>query len=292
MGKKKSKEFNQSKFEKSPKRILLAGNGINRAQDISWGKMLNYVQKKCVLDKGKIIDALNTKVSPSFIFEYICQNTMGGETEVRNQIKEYVFDKSNFVNKLWNIYDIVLTTNFDSNLVISNGNKEKLKNNEFLKRRFDFQLDNKQKKIFYIHGYYLNPDSICLGFNQYVENLKLIKDFVQKYYPVKKEFWENHASDYWPDFFFSENTTIDILGFNLSSDEIDLWYILNYRKQVLEKIKNNKINYFDLSSKSFTNNATREKELKDKKQMMESLGITVCEILETVDYDSDFYSLC
>lgn len=283
---------NETNNFSEPERILLAGNGINKAQEISWGKMLNYIQNKCILNKELRINALDTKVSPSFIFEYICHNTDGGENEVRKNIKDYVADKSNFIKKIWKIYNTVLTTNFDDNLNISK--KKELENKQVLKLRFEFDKDSEKKKIFYIHGYYDKPETICLGFKQYVNNLKLIENYAVQYYPLKKEFWENHIQNAWIDFFFRDNITIDILGLRLASDEIDIWWVLNYRKELLKlgKIKNNTINYFDLSAESFKDNEAKKKELKDKKALMESMEIYVCEISETTDYDSDYYSLC
>lgn len=171
-------------------RVLLVGNGISDAQKIDWTNLLYYVQDKIFqnpqISESKKIENLSF-ISPTLFFESLCRNSQNQsetEKELRNLVKEYVSDKSNFIFKLWNNYNVILTTNFDNNLVISkadileNDENPKEKNLLFkenpLYRRLDFIYDKRQKSIFFIHGYFKNPSTICLGYDQYTENLKKI----------------------------------------------------------------------------------------------------------------------
>ncbi len=287
-------------------RILLAGNGINDAQKISWNNLLCYVQNKLVkngnFSEENEIDIKQSKISPTLVFEFLCKidkNT--SESAVRNIVKDYVEDKSNFVPKLWGIYDVILTTNFDNNLVISkSGTTENEKNpkekkltyeKKFLYRRLDFTYNKSDKKIFFIHGYYQKPETICLGFDQYTDNLKRIENFIVENYSINKPFKSSkrRKSISWIDYFFMDDTDIDVLGMNLTSDEIDLWWILNHRAKVFNKLKNNHIHYYDLANDKTCENIKRNYE---KKMLLDSMKVEVIDIEDAEDYNSDFYSLC
>lgn len=289
-------------------RILLAGNGISDAQKIQWDDILRYVQDKMLETKDISEDDFNENVrsvSPTLFFESLCKKSSDskeGEKRLRQLVKEYVGDKSNFVHKLWNMYNVILTTNFDNNLVISKGNlyennenpKEKHLTSEDnpLYRRLDFTYDKVKKSIFFIHGYFRNPSTICLGFEQYTYNLKRIENFViQEYSEKNSKKKKSRKSISWIDYFFKDNTTIDILGLSLCNEEIDLWWILNYRKKILNRIKNNKINYYDIPNEEIKDAEAKEKH-NAKTKVLKSFGINVVSVAKAKSYNSDFYSLC
>ncbi len=294
-------------YLRKQKRILLAGNGISDAQKIQWNDMLRFVQKNIEEKENSEEDQKRdfASVSPTLFFEALCkksQNQKETEKKARKLIKKYVADKSNFIHKLWNIYNVILTTNFDNNLVISKADihendedpKEKklTYENEFLYRRLDFTYENAQKAIFFIHGYFKNPSTICLGFEQYTKNLEKIQNFVIQDYSEKNyKKRANRKSVSWIEYFFKDNTTIDILGLSLCDEEIDLWWILNYRKKILNRISNNIINYYDLPDSSFKDEESRLKH-SAKMEILKSFGIEVTTIENAEKYNSDFYSLC
>ncbi|MCR4734524.1 MAG: hypothetical protein K5829_05935 [Treponema sp.] len=295
-------------FFQSEKRILLAGNGISDAQKIDWSDMLSFIQEKLFaeqkIQESEKIEDINS-ISPTLFFESLAKKAekqSEREKELRLLVKEYVGDKSNFVHKLWQIYNIILTTNFDNNLVISKADiieneldpKEKHLTYEdrFLYRRLNFTYDKSLKSVFFIHGYFKNPDTICLGYEQYTDNLKKIEDFVIKNYSDKNyKKKKNNKSISWIDYFFKDNTTIDILGLSLCNEEIDLWWILNYRKKILHRIKNNRINYYDIPIDEIKDEeALKKRKAKDK--VLKSFGVKVVEIDKARKHNSDFYSLC
>lgn len=130
------------------------------------------------------------------------------------------------------------------------------------------------------------------GYEQYTENLNKIENFVVQKYSEKnyKNKTENKSVS-WIDYFFKENTTIDILGLSLCDEEIDLWWILNYRKKILQRIKNNTINYYDIPVDCIEDNSVKAKRTA-KQKILESFGINVVQIEKAKKYNSDFYSLC
>ena len=308
MNKSENTEQKAVSFLKTESRILLVGNGISDAQKIQWDDMLRFVQDKMIENKDIPEDSFNEdvrSVSPTLFFESLCKkssNPKDCEKRLRNLVKEYVGDKSNFIHKLWNMYNVILTTNFDNNLVINKGNlyendedpKEKplISEDKFLYRRLDFTYDKVKKSIFFIHGYFRNPSTICLGFEQYTDNLKKIENFViQEYSDKNYKKKKPRKSVSWIDYFFKDNTTIDILGFALCNDEIDLWWILNYRKKILNRIKNNTINYYDIPSNEIKDEEAKKKHIA-KTKILESFGINVVSVEKAKAHNSDFYSLC
>ena len=284
-------------------RIILVGNGINDAQKISWSKLLNYLQEKLedenLLKSESKINAFSSSISPTLLYEHIVKNASANDKKIRNIIKNYVEDKSNFVQKIWSLYDVVLTTNFDNNLVINKANiqenhediksKKLTDHDSFLRRHLDFTYDKKQKKIFFIHGYFRQPETICLGFEQYTENLKRIENYTVERFSEKKKSKKQNKNKRinWIDYFFNDDTEIDILGLNLGPEEVDLWWILNFRAKLIQKNKiNNRIRYFDLKPEADNH------KLIDKQNLFSSMKIEVEKIEKASDYDSDFYSFC
>lgn len=282
-------------------RILLVGNGINDAQKISWNDMLNFIQDKLIAE-GKIkekekIVAGQTSVSPTLLFDSLCKKNDVNEEILRELVKNYVENKSNFVKKLWGLYDIILTTNFDANLIVNikgDETKKLTSNLSPLYRYITFNYENTSKKLYFIHGYHQSPETICLGLNQYTENLQKIRSHVLNLYPLDAKKTVKNASGKksktaWVSYFFKENTTVDILGLNLCPEEIDLWWLLTHRNKYFQNNSTNIVRYFDLEKVVSEDD---NKRLSDRKTLLQSFGVKIEEIKNTWSYNSDFYSLC
>lgn len=269
------------------KKVALVGNGINDAQKITWNGLLNYVQDKLDIEDDKKLK-FNQNISPIIAFDSLCKQNK--EPRVRELVKKYIEDKSNFVDKIWTLFDVVITTNFDNNLLVSSKKDSpeiKLPNKESVtKIRIDFQYKKIDKMMFPIHGYYKSPDTICLGLDQYTDNLKRIQSYVEN---KKKNKLKKEKSPSWINYFFEPDTEINIIGLNLCPSEIDLWWLLNYRAKVFNELKNNVIKYFDLKANKENENYT---ELENKFNILKSMKVEVEQIEEAIDYNSDFYSYC
>ena len=281
-------------------RILLLGNGINDAlgenkeNKINWDDILTYVQEKLIeenfIEPNKKINPKNKETSATQLFESWCTNDK--EKFVREKVCEYILSKKINLSPLglWNKTDIIITTNFDKNLIDcapKKSSKGFVNNDKYLTRRMDF---TKGKHIFCIHGHCDFEKSICLGFDQYITNLTKIQSFVKANYPRKDKNGEvkfiyktdgKRKSFSWVDYFFAPNTEIDILGLNLCSEEIDLWWLLKQRSKYSELLRNNVIRYFDLASSS-----------NSKKTILRSMYVDVEEISGSEGYDEQFYKSC
>ena len=291
-------------YLESQNRVLFVGNGINDAQKINWNAMLFYVQDRLFEDKSIDSEKISNLdgTSPTLFFESLCKSSSNPEEtekKLRDFVKDYVNDKSNFVHKLWDLYNVIITTNFDNNLILSNSNifendtneKKLVHEKSVLYRRFDFIFENQKKALFFPHGYFKNPGTICLGYEQYIKNLRRIEDFLNTYYPENNTKKNKKQSTSWIDYFVNDNKTIDILGFSLCDEEIDIWKVINHRKKILEKIKNNTINYYDLSIDRLDDKNQKER-LETKHKILKLFGINVIAIKDAKEYNSDFYSLC
>jgi len=289
--------------------ILLVGNGINickKSNDtpIKWSEILNEAQTSLIpifLEEKNKIDAKNTSISSTLLFESLCNKNT--EQTVRESVRKTIEQSTNDIYDfgVWDIYDTILTTNFDDNLIKTapkgkSRNEPKIINKDkYLSRRFDLPLS---KKIFYIHGFYKIPESICLGFDHYITNLTKIQSFVKSNYPnpKSKKFISQkegkRKSISWVDYFFAENTSIDIVGLNLCSEEIDLWWLLKHRSKYSSLLKNNIIRYYDLDT-SLKDDV--QKSIRDKKIILNSMNVEVVPITHSETckaYDKFFYEQC
>lgn len=267
--------------------------------------MLNTVQDKLIegglLKQEKRIDAEKKSISPTVLFEALCTDTE--ETmDVEEHVKKYIENKTVDISSLdlWNVYHTILTTNFDKNLIdcAPKGKKTSkpkiVDEGKYLSRRMDLALSN---KIFFIHGYFDIPNTICLGFDHYIKNLTKIQSFVTDNYSEEREFIYNdkRKSLSWVDFFFKSNTIIDILGLALHVDEIDLWWLLKHRAKVFKKLKNNHIRFFDLKEAQDDNVEKKQKmneQIQAKRIVLDAMHVEVIPIEDTKKYDENYYQLC
>lgn len=303
--------------KKDDSHILLVGNGINICKEandmpIKWHEILDKIQDSLVpgfLESENKINAENTSISSTLLFESLCNEKT--EKGVREKVREIIEQSNNdtYDFGVWDIYDTILTTNFDDNLIKTapkgkSRNEPKIFNKDkYLSRRFDLPLS---KKIFYIHGFYKIPESICLGFDHYITNLTKIQSFAKTNYPNPKsekfisQKEGKRKSISWVDYFFAENTSIDIVGLNLCSEELDLWWLLKHRSKYSSFLKNNKIRYYDLDNfldtgKSKEENQEKNNSIRDKKIILNSMNVEVVPITHSEAckaYDKVFYEQC
>ena len=118
-------------------------------------------------------------------------------------------------------------------------------------------------KVHHIHGELNCPNSICLGITKYIDNLAKTMDLLSREQPsqsgaslqklidsnvfTSQPGWEKT----WAELLFNSN--IYIVGFSLTPEELDIWWLLMRRAQLLsyEELKDqirNKVYYFSLSS--------------------------------------------
>lgn len=242
--------------------ILLVGNGINTENRLEWKKLLKHIQDDVADNNQANIDVENSEISSILLYDYLAINSKERVAKLALDFsKNTSKGDSALINKIWDIYDVVLTTNFDKTLSISEkdlyANLAK-KRRSNLSRRLEFQHNNRLKKLYYIHGYYESSESICLGLEQYVDSLISIYNRVKG-----KVFLKKSVTRTWVDYFFMPNTTIDILGFGFSDAEIELWWLLEQRASFIKQglLKNNNVRFFDFNAHTHDSNKNDDKNL-------------------------------
>jgi len=214
--------------------------------------------------------------------------------EVANITKTITY--SDLHNEVWKKYQTVLTTNYDYALEGGNrkGWKKHTKETEFSLYR---KYTNGNHTVWHIHGDMDCISSICLGFERYIGtaqrlrgyilNAETHKDFRTYKIREKLERFASGETDLvksWADHFFLSD--MDILGLGLDTSEIDLWWLLTYRKRLIKKNVNphqNTIRYFYW-----------KKDMLDKKrdlfELLKAVKVDL-ESIEAADWESFYHKV-
>lgn len=271
---------------------LLIGNGFNRLEDSdfpNWDALIRTPVK----DNERYVDIKN--MSYPLKFEYIVnfynenlnKHSINSYIEIKKQISERLnqsilksdkkLDKeiSNLLLKI--APSNILTTNYDyllEKVFISKGTKaeysehfqEIYKNREYFLNRTR-RLGRKNKTNFYhVHGIDVVPSSVCLGYEHYMRIVNVLRKRIIgnggniriiEYLKNKAKYGKEFPNEYETKFF---DTDMYIIGLGLTSEEIDLWWILCYRAYLYyadvdgsKKLINNKIVYLDVHPTKITN---------------------------------------
>ena len=130
------------------------------------------------------------------------------------------------------------------------------------------------KTIWNIHGDIKYPQSMMLGYDHYCGALGKVTSFVKGNYTIstnnkkigsmlKRMENKDESIISWIDLMFTTN--VYIVGFGMDFSEQDIWWILNKRQRFIKEGEinsENKIFYFNIDNK-------------DKKEILESFGVTV-----------------
>lgn len=190
-------------------------------------------------------------------------------------IKEKLAEKltisrpSDFYNKLARLKaDNYITTNYENFIcdsLLKHGCKKGGGYNEprhRLKPHFFLKRDEQPVRIWNIHGAVEDEDSILLGlyeYSKYVTDIeKILKPIEQKSPDVNKSSWP----------YVMLHSNVHMLGFGLGYEEIDIWYILTFRKRLIRKniIPRNNFFYYAIMDKNYDT---------DKMNLLKTLDIDV-----------------
>jgi len=250
-------------YTMSKMKSILFGNGVNLtlADFPTWKKLLDDIHPD--------IDTTNT-----LQYENIYVQTInGGWFDDGSRLPEYHL-KEKIAQKLreerWvkaarnsQVYkalkdsrvDHFLTTNYENYLLDLYGKKNvgKSKNNteKLYSIRRSYDLRGGIKQYWPIHSEYCYPQTIMLGMDQYGGYLGKIDSWVKgNYAKLPPQSTDSHGMNNmaarlrleddlkipysWVDLFFMSE--LHIIGLGLSYDEIDLWWLLTYRKRLKQKV--------------------------------------------------------
>jgi hypothetical protein len=255
------------------KKAMLIGNGLNlldSSQSFSWGGLLEEIKTKY----GMRVDLDNIFKPFPLTFDEMQHTKLGSNSlrdklknlkqNIRSDIENQLLGKNGFNNyhrKLALLeYDDILTTNYDYSLeksVLSDFIVQKKKfaqNNQerklSLKRCYKFNI---KTKFWHIHGELFDSrkhsltsksypeESIMIGYEHYTAYLEKIQENIKGKGGTQKtdnqsltvRIKNSKESPFWTDIFFTHN--LDIIGQTIDFSENHLWWIFNYRANLMRE---------------------------------------------------------
>ena len=273
-----TKAFNKLEFEVKPKEhTILFGNGIHRLvkNEFEWGNCLKTITKNedilndythafedIVLNRKYKDGIVSNECKELYdIFKAVKKRFC---INLQNMSKDGSFIKGAkpYFEELINLgVTHYLTTNYDDSIMSvcdfsSVIVPKNLESTYSLQRYANYDINGEEKTLWRIHGQLNkgNSRSVILGYSQYcgylrklvdyivsgtlreASDLSLTKDKNEDYLFCKLRNKSKEVNS-WVDLFFMTN--VHIIGFGMNFSELELWEILNRRKQYIEKCKIN-----------------------------------------------------
>ena len=238
---------------------LLLGSGLNRCMVgyPSWDGLLSDISNEFFCNVGIEDD-------PLLMYDMmLCQaESEHGSAGVNSKLEELLGglkaeDMSSadldFLSSVQSCgLKTILTTNFDYNLEQAlEGSDQSLYRG--YERKLKYSNENRKSNIrrneigdlaiHHIHGELDFPRSICLGMTRYIENLSRIRELLScrkededgtlYRLPIDEEIFTNpkRTRKTWAELFFNDN--VYIVGLGLTSSELDIWWLLIRRAQLI-----------------------------------------------------------
>jgi len=274
---------------------VLFGNGLNRVSNssISWDELLNQIKADQPFSDASLP---NTMVYERIFMEKNSLSKAGTSEELRikTRIAEAMLTQES--NELYTEiidlgFDNYITTNYDYAFEKAIGCNPELLSTEgiySLRRKRAYKFDNRDIKLWNIHGEIDHPKSIMLGLDHYCGSVSKLDAYVKGRYSFtesgkkvavssmnNKLKNQQFCNTSWADLFFSSN--VHIIGLSLDYSETDLWWVLNKRARM---IANHSID----NKVFFYTNAIDD----EKRGLLESFSVKV--VIKPV-IGSDYYGM-
>lgn len=258
---------------------ILLGNGLNRClKDYpSWDDLLQGIESEFFSKLGPTVnsllkyDAILCEAKGRYGSDNVSKRVL--DCLKRLDTPQVAIENSKlFESILDSGVKTILTTNYDYNLenALVHGTSSPLFGKQ-IEGHYSFETRASDKRnnvignldIHHIHGELKFPKSICLGITKYIDNLaktmELLSDgessqnvsslgrLIDLNVLARDPGWTKT----WAELFF--NSDVYIVGLGLSSDELDIWWLLMRRAQLLADREmngkiTNRIIYFPLIS--------------------------------------------
>lgn len=294
---------------------LFFGNGLNRLSKCnpSWDRLISKISKQrfdnnipntmkyeaIIADcpyrqpDQTLITADGKRILTADGYILTCLGELTEDELKRKIANEVCKNKGNRVyNELRRLhFDHIVTTNYDNTFLnvedVAIGNRDFSERLYSLKRKYEITNGQFHQTYWPIHGSCESYKSIMLGLDHYCGSIAKINDYIKgnitdingKRQPSILTRAKDHDVNImsWVDLFFFSD--IHIIGFGLSYDETDIWWILNRRKRIIRmdgELINNTIRFYptDLLSD-------------DKRQLLSNFGI---EIIDNINLSTSFKS--
>lgn len=243
---------NYQLYDNDRPKVLLLGNGIHRSfSKKSWDDFIDLIRDK---------DFYHYKASKYAMPMSLKADMLANTTNINKKIKEFVIDSNKLRNinsykksereyyiKLFNLgFDYVLTTNYSYEIESALLEKKEIKKKDLdrIRRKKGvkraqckyntntfYEINN--NKIYHIHGEINKPNSIILGNINYCRLLNKYSEYINNNYKVYLDNIKNRKAqkiNSWIDAFLFGD--IFIVGFGLDFSEIDIWFLLEYKKRL------------------------------------------------------------
>ena len=242
--------------KKDVSKVLLIGNGINRAYGVlSWDDLISSIQTKTLTQEEK---ACLCKIP------YPLQPVVLTEDNVGDKMREIAGPLCGFqsseeeailIQKFASLpVDAILTTNYTYEIetaLCSDFTCKVGRSSKFRKKAYTsagkyetnqlhtyLSVDKDKPCIWHVHGEAAKPDTMVIGHYYYGKLLAKIQQYVSKLlarysscHSQGREF-EWHS---WVDYFLLSDVYIVGLGLDLS--EMDLWWLINCKKRHFKDLK-------------------------------------------------------
>lgn len=284
-------------------KALLLGNGVNLlSKDVpSWQSILTELANS--IDRPQIMELAKYKPY-TLIYEEIALYTKDAEKKKEIEIKRKVAElirhlpPNEYHRRILNAsIDHILTTNYDYTLERSAGCVGESKNLRGESKYSAFRRRAVSGKfVWHIHGEVDVPNSIMLGHEHYSGQLQKLRDYATSDRATSKELkspfklgnldFENQTEAYsWIDVFFRDE--VHIIGTNLDYTEIDLWWLLAYKRRL------GQMSGYETGATFFhyVPDVDDDQATQGKLSILESLGVKVIRHRVMSGYDCAYDSL-
>jgi hypothetical protein len=230
-------------------KALLLGNGVNRLSGTTaWADLLTTLAES--VGARDVLELASLKPF-ALIYEEIAFRSNATNRAEESALKARIADLisklplNKYHRQLVDAVDThIITTNYDYNLELSRGSDgvpaSPLSESRYsvFRRR---QVGN--RFIWHVHGEVADPESILLGHDHYCGQLQKLRAYatanrISKLSPKSPfkvgqlEYEQSDEAYSWIDVFFRDE--VHILGFGLDYTEIDLWWLLAYKRRLMQ----------------------------------------------------------
>jgi hypothetical protein len=233
---------------------LLIGNGFNRlSMQLSWQQLLSKLTAELGLD-GQV--KYHEQKPLSLLFEELCvrvpdfKTVRAAEHEVKRKIASLMdsFPPHKLLLPLVVQFDSILTTNYDASIEDALAGPLYYCQSTIPESRYSLFRKNEvgTRQVWHIHGDASRPQTILLGYDHYAGYLQKIRNYVTNgLSPTESKAAQSIASARrrdikcegegersilsWVNLFLRDH--LHIVGFGFDFTEIDLWWLLVYKRR-------------------------------------------------------------
>lgn len=278
-------------------KVLFLGNGINQLYDntYKWGNVINSLLTEFNIEINNVGIPFHILFDEIILKSY--RNGSFDEHEkmsVKLLLKKLAeIEKNKYHKSVINLdYEHILTTNFDMTFYPDTTKSFKrvalpefgTNQSDLTKKTLPYVGSPETKyrlrtandlgshKVWHIHGEISDSNTIVLSYEMYSKVLARMDEYMQRKIDKSDNPFEmTNVENSWIDMFFA--CDIDFFGYGLDFTEMDIWYLLNQRARLINRLK---LPSHQINKIVYHNITTDKKDIQlveDKKVLYESFHI-------------------